>query len=233
MNLLSRHKLIGILTILSGIIAVLCLYFAAMGVNYHMEVFNDPALMLTLPDVNAEASKWSMICDMFGYYLLLLPVIYYLHEWMRDKTPWSNLITFCGLAYVLIGAIGASVLAVVYPYAINTYAAAIPEMQLLVKTNFELVNTMIYGGLWNLLEVIFAGTWWILTGLLLYNTGRKAIGIVSVISGVFPVLDALSGMTESSSLHELSLNGYLYFAILWAIWTGIVIYRRPFGKAIK
>ncbi|MEI9912610.1 MAG: hypothetical protein WDO71_24985 [Bacteroidota bacterium] len=48
-----------------------------------------------------------MIFDMFGYYLLLLPVIYLLHDWLKNQSAWSRLITFNGLAYVLTGAIGA------------------------------------------------------------------------------------------------------------------------------
>lgn len=232
MNLLSKHKITGIITVLSGILALICLLLAAAGVNYHMEVFSEPSLILTIPGVNAQASKWSMIADMFGYYLLLLPVIYYLHEWMRDKTAWSSLITFCGLAYVITGAIGASILAVVYPYAINAYAAALPGVQPLIKANFELVNNMVYGGLWNLLEVLFAATWWIFTGWLLYNTGRKLTGAFTVLAGCFPLLDAIAAMAGSEPLHEVALNGYLYLAIGWAAWIGIIIYRRPLGKAV-
>jgi len=80
MNLLSKYKIVGALTVISGIIALLCIVLAAIGVNYHFEAFNDPSIMLTLPDANAKASKWSMICDMLGYYMLLLPVVCYLHD---------------------------------------------------------------------------------------------------------------------------------------------------------
>jgi hypothetical protein len=227
MNLLSKNKTIALLTILSGIIALLCIILGAIAVNYHFEVFNNPALILTLAGVNAQASRWSMICDMLGYYMLLLPVIYYLHDWMKDKTPWSNLITFCGLAYVLIGSIGASILAVAYPQALHTYTAATPAMQQIIKSNFEFVNNMVYGGMWNLLEVLFAGIWWLFTGILLIKTKRKAIGLVSFITGCACLLDGFSGMIENAALHEITLNVYLYISILWAFWTGLIIYRKP------
>jgi hypothetical protein len=227
MNLLSKNKTTAILTLLSGILALLCIIFGAVAVNYHFEVFNNPALMLTLPGVDAQASRWSMICDMLGYYMLLLPVIYYLHDWMKDKTPWSNLITFCGLAYVLIGAIGASILAVIYPQALNAYPNATPEMQQIIKSNFEFVNSMVYSGMWNLLEVLFAGIWWLFTGILLLKENRKAIGLVTVITGGACVLDGFSGMMVSAALHEITLNVYLYISILWAFWIGILIYRKP------
>lgn len=199
---------------------------AAIGVNFHFEVFNNPALMLTLPDVNAEAARWSMICDMIGYYLLLLPVIYYLHDWMKEKTPWSNLVTFCGLAYVLTGSIGAAILAVTYPQALQAYPAATPAMQQMIKLDFELLNSMVYGGMWNMLEVLFASVWWFLPGRLLINAGQTSIGILALIISCFSLLDGISGMLKNEALHEVALNVYLYGSIVWTIWIGVLIYRK-------
>jgi hypothetical protein len=227
MNLLAQNKTTGLLTILSGIIALCCILFGAIGVNFHFEVFNNPVLMLTLSGVNVEANRWSMVCDMLGYYMLLLPAIYYLHDWMRNKTPWNNLITFCALAYVLIGAIGASILAVAYPQALSAYPTATPEMQQIIKSNFEFVNSMVYGGMWNLLEVLFAAVWWLFIGIILFKEKRKSIGIMSAIVGIFCLLDGFSAMITNASIHEIALNGYLYLSIVWTVWMGINIYRKP------
>jgi Domain of unknown function (DUF4386) len=227
MNLLKQNKTVGMFTMLSGTVSLLCLIFGVIGVNYHFEAFNNPAIMLTLPGANAEASRWSMICDMIGYYMLLVPVIYYLHDWMKDKTPWSNVITFCGLAYVLIGTIGASILTIVYPQALKAYGDATPEMQQIIKSNFEFANSMVYGGMWNLLEVLFAGIWWLFIGWLLFKTGNKAIGIVTILLGCFTMLDGFSGIIASTGLHEITLNVYLYVSIVWAFWTGLLVYSKP------
>jgi hypothetical protein len=227
MSLLTENKTVGILTILSGIIALACMVFSAMAVDYHFEVFNNPSLMLSLPKVNAELSKWSMICDMIGYYMLLLPIIYYFNDWLKSKTVWYQLITFSGLAYVLIGAIGASILAVVYPTAINSFQGASLEMQKIIKANFEFANNIVYAGMWNLLEMFFVGIWWLFIGIFLFKSSRKFIGLVSIILAVVSFLDSLSGMINNASLHEISLNIYLYLSIIWAIWMGIQIYRKP------
>lgn len=227
MTLLSENKTVGFLTILSGIIALACMVFSAMAVDYHFEVFNNPTLMLSLPNVNAELSKWSMICDMFGYYILLLPIIYYLNEYLKPKTAWHCIITFSGLAYVLIGSIGAAILAVAYPTAIHSFPMATSEMQKIIKANFEFVNNMVYAGMWNLLEMFFVGIWFSAIGLFLFKSSRKILGIVSIILGIFSFLDSLSGMINSALLHEVSLNIYLYLSIIWAIWIGIHIYRKP------
>lgn len=231
MNLLSKNKPVALITILSGIVSIACLLLAAIGANYHFEVFNNPALLLTLPGVDASASKWSMICDMFGYYMLLLPVIYYFHDWMKNKTAWSNLITFCGLAYVLIGAIGAAILAVVYPKSIESFHQANAAAQPLIQSGFEFANTLVYDGMWNLLEVVFAGMWWLAIGTLLLKQKTKAASVVSVITGLFALLDALAGILSIAPLHELALNGYLYGAVIWAFVIGVVIYKnRIVGK---
>jgi hypothetical protein len=100
-----------------------------------------------------------MIFDMFGYYMLLLPAIYRLHDWMKGRTAWSNMVTFCGLAYVLTGSIGASMLAVIWPYVINSFPLADIAGQKILKADFNLVNDMVYNGMWNLLELLFAATW--------------------------------------------------------------------------
>ena len=227
MNLLTYNRPVALLTILSGLTALGCTLLAAIAVNFHFEVFNNPSLMLTLPGLNMKAGRWSMILDMFGYYMLLLPVIYYLHDWMKNKTAWSNIITFCGLAYVLIGAIGASILAVMWPQLTHNYTTVTPAAQEIVKANFEFINTMVYGGMWNLLEMFFAGIWWFALGILLFRSKHKGIAVITIVTGCFSLLDGFSGIMESAVLHELSLNAYLYLSIVWAFWLGIFIYRKP------
>ena len=85
-----------------------------------------------------------MILDMLWYYLLLLPVIFLLHDLIKTKSAWNQLITFNGIAYVLVGAIGASILAIVWPYIITAYPGAALPSQEILKSNFQFVNDMVY-----------------------------------------------------------------------------------------
>lgn len=227
MTLLSRNKITGNITLLSGFLAFACMLTAAYGVNFHMEVFNNPVQMLTLPGVNANASRWSMTFDMLGYYVLLLPVVIYFRDWMNQFTPWSNLISICGIAYILIGAAGASILAVVYPQTLTAYPIASPEIKQIIRIIFEVVNNIVYDGLWNLLEMLFGGAWWLLTGLYLFQSGRKALGGTTVILGLTCLLDGFSGIFQISTLHDIALNVYLWLAIIWAMWTGTSLIRDP------
>ena len=221
MNLLKQQRAIGTITLLSGLLALASLITGMVAVNYHTETFSDPTLILTTPGTNATAGRWSMIFDMFGYYLLLLPVIYLLHDWMKDKTAWSNLVTFTGLAYVLVGAIGAAILAAVWPAVMNAYPTAGTEMQLLLKSNFGFFNDMVYNGMWNLLEMFFAGTWWFVTGLMLYRSKYTVTAVLTIATGIASFADGTAGMLQLTSLHETALNTYLLLAIIWTIIMGI------------
>lgn len=226
MNLLKEQKTIGVITILSGILALACIIATLVAVNYNNEALSNPVLVLSTAGVNTVAARWSMIFDMFGYYLLLLPIIYLVHDWMKERSAWSNLVTFCGLAYVLIGSIGASILAVVWPNIINAFQLADATEQQILKANFSLINDMVYSGMWNLLEMGFAATWWIFTGYQLKKNGFKYIGWLTMISGISCLGDAVAGIFQSGWLHEISLNIYLILAIVWAIAIGIFLLKR-------
>ena len=223
MNLLKEQKKIGVITIISGLLALACMYATLLAVNFNDKALADPLLILTNHQVNIPAARWSMIFDMFGYYLLLLPVIYLFHEWSKDKSAWGNLLTFCGLAYVLIGSIGASILAVVWPRIISAYAMASPSQQEILKADFSLVNDIVYNGMWNLLEVAFAASWWTSLGFIMLKFEYKFIGWLTILTGISCLGDTFSGLLQINWLHELSLNLYLLFAILWALTIGIFL----------
>lgn len=230
MQLFHQQKTIGIVTIASGTGAFACLLAGLIGVNYNFDAFGDPLLMLGMPQVNLQAIKWFMIFDMLGYYLLLLPVIYLLQDWLTDKTPWHRLVTFCGSAYVLTGAIGAAVLAVVWPRIIAAYPGAPPGMQTILQANFTVFNDMVNGGLWNLLETLFAGTWWLWTGILLYQSGFRKMGVLTCLTGASCLGDSVAGMFQWPVMQEVSLNCYLVLAIVWAIAFGIFLLKQPLQK---
>lgn len=226
MELLNNQKTIGIITIISGILALACMIAGLIGVNYNFDAFSDPLLLLTMPNVNIEATRWFALFDMVGYYLLLLPIIYLLHEWMNNKTPWRNVITYCGLSYILIGAIGSAILAVVWPSILTDYPHATPEMQQILKANFKLFTDMVYGGLWNLLEVLLAGCWWLWTGILLYRNKYSFIGILTVATGISCLVDGAAGVFQLSMLHEIVVNIYCLLAIVWAVAIGIFLFKN-------
>src|SRR5712691_1241408 len=97
--------------------------------------------------------RWGMILDIFGYYLLLAPLALLL--WSRLQPKGMNLITlftFCGLAYMLIGALGAATLAAISLPLIEGYGQASVQQRQVYEVVFSGFLNLVYVGLWNLLE---------------------------------------------------------------------------------
>ena len=78
--------------------------------------------------------RWGLILDLFGYYLLLLPLTLVLRRWTRRETSqWMALATVCGVAYLMIGAIGAAGLAAVVHTLIDRYGLGTAEVRTAVE----------------------------------------------------------------------------------------------------
>lgn len=223
----KQQTITGIVTIVSGVVALACVIAGMIALNYDFDAFADPMLMLTKPNINISAGRWSMILDMFGYYLLLLPFVFLLHGWIKEKSLWAYLVSFCGSSYILVGAIGASILAGVWPSILSNYSRADQNVQLVLKANFQFVNGIVYEGLWNLLEMFFAGVWWLLTGMILYRQRFSFIGILTAVLGVCSLLDELATIFQFTPLHQLASNAYLFLAILWAVVIGAFLLKKP------
>jgi len=215
---------IGIISIAAGLLSLACLVVGAMAVNYHFEAFADPALTIRYA-TDMELVKWFNLLDMFGYYLLLLPLIFYFHRQYRYTTPWSSLISFSGLAYVFTGALGAAILAVVWPDLLTGYVSADPENKTVISHLFKTITTMVTVGLWNTLEVLFAAVWWIGLGKMLYNESRS-LGIITIIAGISTLADAFGTMFHISALSETGMNLYLLLGIVWPILIGVFLIKK-------
>ncbi|HLO79550.1 MAG TPA: hypothetical protein VK166_01250 [Chitinophagaceae bacterium] len=226
LSLLQQQARVGIITLVSGVLAAACIVSGMVAVDFNDEAFSNPVLILSIPNVNVQAARWSMLFDMLGYYMLLIPVIYLFHDWMKNKTAWANVISFCGLAYALIGSIGASILAIIYPAVLKEYVTASPETQLILKSQFQLFNDMVYGGLWNLLEIFFAAIWWGSVGIALFRNKYSFIGVLSAVTGISCLADGISGMLEIPALHEIALNAYLLLSVIWAVIVGVFLMQK-------
>ena len=207
-------------SIVAGIFALVSIFFTVVGANYDAAVFSNPRLLLGMTTANVQFLKWSMIFDMFGFYLLLLPALFYFHKYLQSKTAWSFLLTWCGSAYILIGAIGAGILSVVFPAYITEYPIATAAQQELIMRNFDLANQIVYRGMWNTVEVVLAGTWWVGLGIVLQKW-QPLFGITTIVLGIACLLDGFGNMAGVKVLAETGLNVYLLLGIVWPVWFGI------------
>lgn len=225
----SHIKGTGWLTVLSGVVALVCYLLLGASVNFNFEFFSDPVAIFTMPDVRIDMLRWSMITDIFGYYLLLLPVLFFMHEWLKDKTPWRNVITAGGAFYILIGAVGASILAVVWPSLLYAYPDAAATQQETIKLLFKAFADMVVGGLWNLIDGIVAGLWWTGIGIFIRHE-KRFLGWFSILVGILSLLDGAGNILEVQPLSETAVNLYLVLAPVWAITMGFYILKGSFNR---
>lgn len=220
----KEKQAIAVITIIAGLLALACLLLGFIATEFDDEAFTNPAKILNMPSVNVNYLRWFMILDMFGYYLLLLPVIFFLHRQLVQTTAWASMLTSMGYGYVLVGAIGASVLAVVWPDLIIQHRLADPAVKEILKADFLLITDVVVKGFWNYLEVLLGGVWWIGVGhFAIRNRGLK---VTTLVLGIACLIDGVGELFEVSLLAELGLNVYLLLGIVWPVWMGLTIMKN-------
>jgi hypothetical protein len=218
----SERRVLGWLTLTSGLLALACMIVGLHAAQYDFDAFAEPSRLLDMTGVDLRSLRAFMLLDMFGFYLLLGPIVLASHRFLAERTPWAQTLTACGLAYVLIGAMGAAILAAAWPSILAAHAVAPAQEALLLRSNFALLTQLVYDGLWNTLEVLLAGVWWCGLGLALWPNSR-AFAALTVFTGLFPLLDGVAGLFAIAPLHDAMLTGYLVTSIIWPVVLGVAL----------
>jgi hypothetical protein len=222
----NAKTIIAWLTIGSGLIALACLLLGLHATHYDSEAFENPVKLLTMSSINANLIRWFMLLDMFGYYLLLLPIIFYAHHQLQQKTAWASCITSLGFAYVLIGSTGAAILAVIWPALLIDFNGAAQPWQEIIKSDFVFATNLVAKGMWNYLEVLLAGFWWL--GLGYFIVKDRALKVITYLLSAACLLDSLGELVQLPLLAEIGLNVYLLLGIVWPVWVGVAVLKNKF-----
>lgn len=217
------HPIVGRLTIVSGIIALVSFVLVAAGFNFHFELFSNPSQVFDTDGIHSGMLKWSMITDILGYYLLLLPLLFFLQQTMVKSFAWSNITNLCGIGYILIGSTGAAILAVLWPTHIDQFSSLSASQQEISRIVFSSITTIVVDGLWNLLDSLLSGIWFLGIGLFLYQSKTKFMAWLTIALSFICLLDFLGNALTIKAIAETALNIYLVFAPVWAIIVGINI----------
>jgi hypothetical protein len=215
----TDKRIIGNLLIVSGILALASIVVGLVAVDFDFDAFANPLKLLEMQRVNTGLIRWFLIFDLFGYYLLLLPFVFYAREILSERTPWSGFFTSMGFSYVLIGAIGAAALSVVWPSLIEQYYVADPSTQQVIRGDFSLSTDFVVKGLWNHLEVLLGGVWWISLSVFMFE--NKALKFLTFGLGAACLLDSAGEFFMVPIVAELGLNLYIVLGIVWPIWVGV------------
>jgi Domain of unknown function (DUF4386) len=221
----SFQRLAAVTSILATLLACGSIGVQALVLGVNTDPFSNPTSILMTGADGANLFRWGMILDIFGYYLLLVPLALLL--WSRLQPKGMNLVTlytFCGLAYILVGAAGAATLAAISPPLIEGYGHASAQQQQMYEVVFSGFINVVYVGLWNLLESSLSGIWWLGIGLLLRRE-QPALGIFTTVLGIFALLDALGRILNIQLIYTVGLAGILLFIPIWTLWFGIDLLR--------
>jgi hypothetical protein len=218
--------IIGLLTILSGILALACMVVGLIATQFDAEAFANPVSILNMKNISPDQIRWFMLLDMTGYYLLLIPVLFLLHRQMEQKTAWASVFTASGFGYIIIGAIGAAALAVLWPGLIVRHASASSHMQEIYRADFQLVTEFVAKGMWNYLEVLLGGAWWIGVGV--FTIRQLILKVLTIALGISCLLDGMGEAFQLPIVAEVGLNIYLLLGIIWPICIGVLLTRNKF-----
>jgi hypothetical protein len=223
----SFQRFAAVTAIVSFPLALASDVLSGIAQNFNPDMAANPALMLSVGIDGANLLRWGMILDMLGYYLPLLPLALFLQRWLRPRNPdWVLFYTICGLGYILIGAIGAATLAAVQPSLILAYGQASVEQRYVLETVFITMWNMVFGGIWNILEALLAGVWFLGIGWLVRDE-RRIFSIVSMLLGASALLDSLGIIFGIEALFLLGVSIFVFLAPIWALWIGIDLFRQP------
>ena len=222
----SFQRFAALAAIISFPLALGSIVLPGMAMDFNMEASTNPALLLSVGADGARLLGWGLILDMLSYYLPLLPVALFLWRWIGPRNPdWALFYTSCGLGYILVGAIGAAILAAVHPPLISAYAQAPVEQRPVLEAVFSAIGNIVYGGMWGILGALLAGIWFLGIGLLLRGE-RRIFSIFSIILGISALLSSLGTIL---GIEAIALLGVIYglLAPVWALWLGIDLLRKP------
>jgi hypothetical protein len=222
----SFRRFAAVAAIVSVVPALASLVVALPTVGWDLAAVSDVMLFLKSGERGAALGRWSMVLDMFGYYLLIAPAVIYLGQTLRARSPlWARLFTSSLLAYVLVGAVGAAVLAAALPALMVSHAHAALGDRAAIETVYRAITDAVYGGLWNILEELLAGVGWLGFGWF-ERTRRPWLGHVTIVLGLSCLIDGVGNAVGAKAVADAGLFAYLVLAPIWAAWVGVCLLRE-------
>jgi hypothetical protein len=219
------------LAIAAAPLTLLGLVLGLAIVEFDAESFRDPDVVLALGAGAAGMLRTSFLLVMLGSYLLLVPLAVAL--WSRlgpqRDAAWSTALV-AGLAYLGLGAAGASILAAVWPELIEQYATSASDRDA-VRVAFVTATRVAEGGLQGAVQNIAGGVWWTLVGLRLRAAGHGKLGWLTLVLGAASTVNALGSLLAAEALTLPGLTLTVLLAPVWSIAVGVTVVRDRLAAA--
>lgn len=215
----------AVITIVAGVASLASLVVGLSAANYDFETFSEAEAYVALGAEAATPVQWGLWLSMFGSYLLLAPIA--LHLWRRHRASAArvaDLAAVGGLAYILLGAAGAGILAATHPHLLREYTAAGGAEAARVLADFDLVRRIAEDGLQGVVQNTAGATWFLGMGTLLRRRQRW-LGVLALVIGAALALNAAAILLDVEMLRTIGLAGNVLLAPLWAIGIGAALLR--------
>lgn len=224
LDALRRIAIVGVvLAVVIGVVATPT-YLAAFGWDLEASIFVHPEPALEQGSGAAVLWRFGFLGDMLFSYLLLLPLALFLHRRLRERRPWLADLGLAGaLAYIFIGGAAAAILAQAGSSLIVAHHASAPADRAAILTTFHLLRNAFVFGVWQTLDALTAGTWFLSLGWLLL-IDRPLLGRLLVVLGVWAWAFAFVTMSGIHSLAVLG-GGFAVALVVWIAWAALARQR--------
>ena len=220
-SILRRAGITALVVSITAGITSTVLFAAA----YQFRLDIQPTRIVAAGATSAELLRWAAVLDLFGYYLATAVLAYVLWRQLRPRNPViADLSTLAALGYALAGGAGAAVLAVFGPSLMHDYTDAAATEQVVIAAQFATLMAVVIRAIWQFLDGILIGVWWLGIGLLL-RPDRPRLSRLTLVLAAVAVVGAFVNLVGLSLVRDVLL-GVLF--ILWAAWwiAILVVYAR-------
>ncbi len=220
----------GVAAILSAPLAFASLLVGLIALDFNMDAFGEPRVIIHVV-TRGDLLRSSVLLNLFGYYVLWLPSILWLWNWLGPKHPaMTRLYSLCGLGYIALGATGGAILSSVWPPLIQTYAQAPASEREFIALTFAAITATVEGGVWSTPQNFLHGFWWLGMGGVLHRE-RRSLGTLTMILGAFALLNSVGEVFDVEVFDMAGLFVTLLVGPLWHLWLGILVLSRPLSHA--
>lgn len=215
----------GALALLAAPLSWLSLVVGLLAVGWDFDTFGEPARLLALGAGAAAQIQWSYWLSSLGSYLLLLPLLIWLHHSLAERNPlFVRWYALCGLGYLILGGAGAAILASAWPFLMRAYPEADEATRAQLALLLPFSTALAEGGLQGLIQNIAGGVWWLGLGRLTWPEQRP-FGAFNLMIGAALLLTALGNLLGAESLSAVGLIATLLLVPIWSIWAGLLALR--------
>jgi hypothetical protein len=222
--MLRRTGITALLVSITAGITSTVLFAAAYQFQPDMQ---EPTRLVAAGATSAELLRWAAVLDLFGYYLATAVLAYVLWWQLRERNPIiADLSTMAAVGYALAGGAGAAVLAVFGSSLIHDYTDASATEQVVIAAQFATLSEVVMRSIWQFLDGILIGAWWLGIGLLL-RPDRPRLSVLTLVLAAVAAVGAFVNLVGLSLVRNVLL-GVLF--ILWAAWwisLLVVFVREP------